>query len=277
MSPRFWETQRQYALRKYARHSLSLFLSSFRSARRRRPLALENGQYPCKLNCADVSVKLKRMENRFSRARAPVPFSCLREFHPREDPSLDPIERSGGEERYLGFSFREFARNEGKKRIFVIFLFERKEVLDEIRNFLLFCLIQLRMCNKIFCSNIFKDTLMEKKEFHFSWNENLCDEHFLSLSLDWSTRNRVLFPRSYHLGECRRSLRAETGGTCREYERGRLSSGFSAASRRGPGASSNHANGRSRSHSRKKPFFENFTEKYLPIVAHVVPRYFLNS
>ena len=32
-------------------------------------------------------------------------------------------------------------------------------------------------------------------------------------------------------------------------------------------------------HSRKKPFFENFTEKYLPIVAgnyaHVVPRYFL--
>ena len=106
-----------------------------------------------------------------------------------------------------------------------------------------------------------------------------CDEHFLSLFLDWSTRNRVLFPRSYHLGECRRSLRAETGGTCREYERGRLSSGFSAASRRGPGASSNHANGRSRSHSRKKPFFENFTEKYLPIVAgnyaHVVPRYFL--
>ena len=70
-----------------------------------------------------------------------------------------------------------------------------------------------------------------------------CDEHFLSLFLDWSTRNRVLFPRSYHLGECRRSLRAETGGTCREYERGRLSSGFSAASRRGPGASSNHANG----------------------------------
>ena len=109
---------------------------------------------------------LKRMENRFSRARAPVPFSCLREFHPREDPSLDPIERSGGEERYLGFSFREFARNEGKKRIFVIFSFERKEVLDEIRNFLLFCLVQLRMCDKIFC-------LVKKKEFYFSWNENL--------------------------------------------------------------------------------------------------------
>ena len=99
--------------------SLSLSLSSFRSARRR-PLALENGQYPCKLNCADVSVKLKRMENRFSRARAPVPFSCLREFHPREDPSLDPIERSGGEQRDLafGFSFREFARNEGRRRGF---------------------------------------------------------------------------------------------------------------------------------------------------------------
>ena len=175
LSPRFWETQRQYALRKYARHSLSLFLSSFRSARRRRPLALENGQYPCKLNCADVSVKLKRMENRFSRARAPVPFSCLREFHPREDPSLDPIERSGGEERYLGFSFREFARNEGKKRIFVIFLFERKEVLDEIRNFLLFCLVQLRMCDKIFC-------LVKKKEFYFSWNENLWRTFSLSLS-----------------------------------------------------------------------------------------------
>ena len=142
LSPRFWETQRQYALRKYARHSLSLSLSSFRSARRRRPLALENGQYPCKLNCADVSVKLKRMENRFSRARAPV---------------------------------REFARNEGKKRIFVIFSFERKEVLDEIRNFLLFCLVQLRMCDKIFC-------LVKKKEFYFSWNENLWRTFSLSLS-----------------------------------------------------------------------------------------------
>lgn len=31
--------------------------------------ALGNGEYPCKLNCADVGVKLKRTGNRFSRGR----------------------------------------------------------------------------------------------------------------------------------------------------------------------------------------------------------------
>lgn len=50
----------------------------------------------------------------------------------------------------------------------------------------------------------------------------------------------------YFLDECRRSLRAETGGTCREYERGRFWSGFSAASSPGASRAPNHANGRLR-------------------------------
>lgn len=87
----------------YINLSLSLPLFSFRSARR--PLALENGQYPCKLNCADVSVKLKRMENRFSacvhaRARlfsARASAKILLSIRSRR-------ERRGGEEEKESFS-----------------------------------------------------------------------------------------------------------------------------------------------------------------------------
>lgn len=87
----------------------------------------------------------------------------------------------------------------------------------------------------------------------------------------------------YFLGECRRSLRAETGGTCREYERGRFWSGFSAASSPGASRAPNHANGRLRCRrfpsnvlsSMPKPIDDRPPPKncqYLPIVGEITLR-----
>ena len=73
--------------------SLSFFLSLFLPFclhRHGGPLALENGQYPCKLNCADVSVKLKRMENRFSRRCSARARARPRLFRARACPHIAP-------------------------------------------------------------------------------------------------------------------------------------------------------------------------------------------
>lgn len=87
----------------YINLSLSLPLFSFRSARR--PLALENGQYPCKLNCADVSVKLKRMENRFSACvHARARLFCARASAKILLSIRSRRERRGGEEEKESFS-----------------------------------------------------------------------------------------------------------------------------------------------------------------------------
>lgn len=104
-----------------------------------------------------------------------------------------------------------------------------------------------------------------------------CDEHFLSLSL--STGRHVI--ACYSLG---RIISASVVGRCGPKLAERVGNTKEGGSRAVFLRLRGEARGRPRitltaDHGPipvSKPFFENFTEKYLPIVAHVVPRYFLN-